>query len=56
MALLELAFPAHLHRQRTRADSRRSLPGASNQTSGSCPHPPTIRSYRDTPLVLRRVT
>ena len=49
MALLELAFPVHLRRQRTRTEDAQPLPGASNQTSGSCSHPPAKQSYRNVP-------
>ena len=49
MALLELAFPAQLHRQRTRSEDAQPPLGASNQTMGTCSQPPTKQSYRDAP-------
>ncbi|KAF8504511.1 hypothetical protein F5888DRAFT_756910 [Russula emetica] len=49
MALLELAFPVHLCRQRTRTEDAQPPFGAANQTSGSCSHLPTKQSYRDAP-------
>ena len=47
MALLELAFPVHLRRQRTRTEDAQPPPGAANQTGGSCSHPLTKQGYRN---------
>lgn len=47
MALLELAFPVHLHRQRSRTEDAQPPLGAANQASDPCSHPPTKQSYRD---------
>ena len=49
MALLELAFPVHLRRHRTRTGDAQPSPSAANQTGGSYSHPPTKQSYRDAP-------
>ena len=49
MALLEQAFPTHLRRQRARTEDLPSPPSASDQAGGPYSHPPTKRSYRDTP-------
>ena len=49
MALLELAFPVHLRRQRTRTEDAQPPCSAANQTGGSCSHLPTKQSYRDAP-------
>jgi hypothetical protein len=49
MALLELAFPVHLYRQRTRTEDAQPPPSAANQASGSRSYPPTKQSYRDAP-------
>jgi len=49
MALLEQAFPAHLRRQRTRTEDPQSPPTASGQTASPYAHPPSKRTYRNTP-------